>query len=383
MALKRSTANGQQQQPVAVKALYFINNKVPNQLVATEVHTDGQVGDPVFYPTGGDGSSIIHRDTGKDIPTDTLSTQDSVKRMGNYLFACNAGSNTISTFKINPEYPTELHLFGDPVSTIGDFPVTIAVSAKLGLVAVATAGIQNGLVVYNFDEHEGLCPDGLGVRPFGINQFNPPIFEGDGASDAFFSEDDKLLFVTVKGDTMNDPGFLSVYPIIGGNVAVKDVRSSPEGTHLLFGAFQIAGTRKLFVSDSQFGTVILKIGDDDEGDTVAKTVIPPGIQGSCWAEYSPVSKSAWVTNPVTNNLVELDVETNAILSQTDITINKTKGMLDFVVPGNFLYALGAATDKEPSSMLVLDISKGKVEQVQNFVYDFGTGYRSQGLEYYA
>lgn len=219
--------------------------------------------------------------------------------------------------------------------------------------AVATAGIQNGLVVYNFDEHEGLCPDGLGVRPFGINQFNPPIFEGDGASDAFFSEDDKLLFVTVKGDTMNDPGFLSVYPIIGGNVAVKDVRSSPEGTHLLFGAFQIAGTRKLFVSDSQFGTVILKIGDDDEGDTVAKTVIPPGIQGSCWAEYSPVSKSAWVTNPVTNNLVELDVETNAILSQTDITINKTKGMLDFVVPGNFLYALGAATDKEPSSMLVL------------------------------
>jgi len=269
------------------------------------------------------------------------------------LFAVNAGSNTISTFKINPASPTKLHLFSNPISTIGDFPVSIGVSKRLSLVCVATTGIQNGLACYNFDEKEGLSPDGLGIRPFGLNQFNPPIFEGDGASDVFFSEDDQLLFVTVKGNIVNDKGFLSVYPVIYGSVAAEDIRSSPDGTNLLFGAFQIPGTNKLFVSDSKFGTVILKIEHDYESKTIAKTIIPPGTAGSCWAKYSPVTKSAWVTNPVVNNLVELDVETNAIISQNNITINKTPGMLDLVVPGNFLYVLGAATGSDESSSIIV------------------------------
>jgi len=169
----------------------------------------------------------------------------------------------------------------------------------------------------------------------------------------FFSEDDKLLFVTVKGNIVNDKGFLSVYPVIYGSVAAEDIRSSPDGTNLLFGAFQIPGTNKLFVSDSKFGTVILKIEHDYESKTIAKTIIPPGTAGSCWAKYSPVTKSAWVTNPVVNNLVELDVETNAIISQNNITINKTPGMLDLVVPGNFLYVLGAATGSDESSSITV------------------------------
>jgi len=71
-------------QPVSVvKALYFITNNCPNELVALEVYKDGHIGSPVFYKTGGDGSSIVHQDTGKDIDTDTLGTQGSVVRMGN------------------------------------------------------------------------------------------------------------------------------------------------------------------------------------------------------------------------------------------------------------------------------------------------------------
>lgn len=244
----------------------------------------------------------------------------------------------------------------------------------------------------------------MGLRPFGIKQFQPPIFEADGASDVFFSEDKKALFVTIKGDNAADLGFLSVYPIHEGRVASKDIRSSPEDTNLLFGAFQIPRTDKLFVSDSKFGTVILKIAKDGISETIARTVIPPGSAGSCWARYSPVTKSAWVTNPTSNNLVELSVETNAIISQNDITINSNTGLQDFVVPGNFLYVLGAALDDSQSSIVVLgkcsypdlplggyiytnitviDVTSGKVKQVQNFAYEKDTGYRAQGLEFFA
>ncbi|KAI1152421.1 hypothetical protein F4825DRAFT_475974 [Nemania diffusa] len=382
MATQTSTPLAHQP-PTVVKALYFINNKSPNQLVATEVYKDGTVGNPAYYLTGGDGSSIVHEATGKDIVNDTLSTQDSVVRMGHYLFACNAGSNTISTFKINPRHPTELDLCFAPISTHGDFPVAIAVSHELGLVCVTNTGVRNGLVVYNFDTYKGLSHDGLGLRPFGIKQFQPPIFEADGASDVFFSEDKKALFVTIKGDNAADLGFLSVYPIHEGRVASKDIRSSPEDTNLLFGAFQIPRTDKLFVSDSKFGTVILKIAKDGISETIARTVIPPGSAGSCWARYSPVTKSAWVTNPTSNNLVELSVETNAIISQNDITINSNTGLQDFVVPGNFLYVLGAALDDSQSSIVVLDVTSGKVKQVQNFAYEKDTGYRAQGLEFFA
>lgn len=87
MATQTSTPLAHQP-PTVVKALYFINNKSPNQLVATEVYKDGTVGNPAYYLTGGDGSSIVHEATGKDIVNDTLSTQDSVVRMGHVCIKC-------------------------------------------------------------------------------------------------------------------------------------------------------------------------------------------------------------------------------------------------------------------------------------------------------
>lgn len=287
-------------------------------------------------------------------------------------------------FQIDSADPTYLSPVGPPVSTIGDFPVSIAVSKSLSLVCVATTGANNGIACYKFSSWRGLEYDGKGLRSFRISQTTPPQMRGDGPSDVFFSEDSQSLYIIVKGNTINDTGFASVFPVRRGHVATKDVRSHPKGTSLLFGAFQIPGTENIFASDASFGGVILHVGHKDVITTSAKTAIPGQI-ATCWAEYSPVTGSAWVTDPLTNRLVEMDVTTSAIIHEFNVT-NNNPGLVDFVVPGNFLYALspGLGT-RANASVIVFDISrgKGKAKQVQNYQIGGNVSSNAQGMTYYA
>lgn len=56
-----------------------------------------------------------------------------------------AGSNTISSFSINVHRPTQLTLIGEPISSGGEFPISVAVSPRTGQVCVANAGSVNGV----------------------------------------------------------------------------------------------------------------------------------------------------------------------------------------------------------------------------------------------
>ncbi len=47
------------------------------------------------------------------------------------LVAVNAGSNTLSLFKIDEQEPTKLMRVGEPVDTMGEFPVSVAASTVL------------------------------------------------------------------------------------------------------------------------------------------------------------------------------------------------------------------------------------------------------------
>ena len=54
-----------------------------------------------------------------------------LKLVNQSLVAVNAGSNTLSMFKIDERDATKLVMVGQPVSTMGDFPVTVAASESL------------------------------------------------------------------------------------------------------------------------------------------------------------------------------------------------------------------------------------------------------------
>lgn len=47
------------------------------------------------------------------------------------LFTVNAGSDTVSMFSIDPQSPMEPKLVGSPVSTLGDFPISVDYSPQL------------------------------------------------------------------------------------------------------------------------------------------------------------------------------------------------------------------------------------------------------------
>lgn len=297
----------------------------------------------------------------------------------------NAGSNSISSLAIDPAHPTSLSLIEPPTTLIGEFPVTLAVSEELNLLCVSTTGAKNGVECFHLGRNGSLTPDNSGLRSFGLDNQTPPLMASDGPSDMFFSADNTRLYVPVKGNTIDNNGFISVFNVVNRHVAANDTRSTPDGIELLFGGFPVPGySNRIFASDSGFGAVVLEFDSENHATLVGKTVSNPLVKALCWAEYSPVSKTAWVTSPISNTLFAMDAETSALVAQTNIT-NSLNGILDFVVPGRYLYGLATGvTPDTAAAIVVVDISLGpaRPEVVQSYTIGHGVNNIAHGLAYW-
>src|SRR4051794_15744913 len=96
---------------------------------------------------------------------------------------------------IDSQHPTQLTIVGEPAALPGQFPNTVAASAKNQLACVGTTGAQNGISCSSFSNK------GLGqmddLRSFGLNQSTPPVGPTNSVSQVFFSADESRLFTTV------------------------------------------------------------------------------------------------------------------------------------------------------------------------------------------
>ena len=148
------------------------------------------------------------------------------------LFAVNAGSNTLTMFKINPLEPTCLDMIGNPVAIPGEFPVTVAASAKNNLVCAGTTGAQAGISCASFSKSQGIgSMDAL--RQFDLGQSTPPAGPLNTVSQTFFSNDESMLFTTVKGDpTVNNTGFLSVFNVMSNGMNNAKLATRIHEAHL-------------------------------------------------------------------------------------------------------------------------------------------------------
>ena len=163
--------------------------------------------------------------TGFPAAPDSLFSQGAIKVSGNNLVAVNPGSNTISMFTIDPNDPTKLAKIGQDVYTLGEFPVSVALSASLGQACVANSGAKAGVACFSMSSITGLAPLDTSLRAFDINrkhlfiiasfcstdynqETTPPIGPTNTVSQVFFDENSTALFTTVKGDptkSMNSP----------------------------------------------------------------------------------------------------------------------------------------------------------------------------------
>jgi hypothetical protein len=286
------------------------------------------------------------------------------------MVALNPGSNTASLFAISKDDATKMTMVGKPVDTMGDFPVSVAISSKLSMACVANTGTRAGVACYRMTS-TGLLPEGS-LRSFALNQTNPPSGPLNTVSQTFFNADSTALLTTVKGDpTKNNTGFLSSFPVKDGRVSNTGTQTSPAGTAVLFGSTTLPGTTDIFVTDASFGSATLSsaTADFSVAQVKASTKID-GQKATCWATFSATTGTAFVTDVAKNTLNEIDTATGAIVKSVNGT-NGNLGMIDLANKGNFVYALapGNASAGVPVNVAVYDVSggKGSVKELQNFM----------------
>lgn len=289
------------------------------------------------------------------------------------LVAVNAGSNTVSLFTISKTDPTVLKLIGQPVSTLGDFPVSVTLSVKKKLACVANSGAKAGLTCYRTSAKRGLTLlSEKQLTTFNLGQSNPPVGPFNTVSQTLFNADASALITLVKGDpTTKNPGFVSVLPIENGYPVTRDIRSSPNGTAVLFGSAIIPPHRSsinnptvLFATDAAFGATTLSLSPSFQFSSLTKTTIA-GQGATCWATFCTLTGTAFVTDVAKNRLVEIDPSTGKILQVTPLA-NKNPGMIDLASAGRFLYALSPASPGIQGTVVVLEVGSGAARLVQTF-----------------
>ncbi|OCL14811.1 hypothetical protein AOQ84DRAFT_207763 [Glonium stellatum] len=370
------------------KALYFLTNDAQNAVVALPIAADGGLANGTITSTCGAGSNAIDGSTKAPAAPDALVGQSALAITGQNIFAVNAGSNTITMFSISASDPTLLQIVGQPVAVPGEFPNTVAASAKNNLVCVGSTGAKAGISCSTFSATAGLSPmDSL--RVFDLGQTTPPVGPTNTVSQTFFSEDESLLFTTVKGDpTVNNTGFLSVFPITKSSscnpssLSTAETRSSPPGTAVLFGSAIIPNSSSIFVTDASFGAAILSLDSaNNQASLVSKQAIADQ-KATCWATISAATGSAFVTDVAVNHVVEMSLKNASIISIVDLSANGDPGLIDLKAAGNFVYALSPGNGTTQAAITVLDVSggRGSAKMVQHFgLSGVGAGKNAQGM----
>ena len=286
--------------------------------------------------------------------------------------------------------PTRLNMVGQPATVQGEFPNTVAVSMKHSLACVGTTGAQNGVSCATFSNQ------GLGkfdsLRSFDLQQSTPPVGPTNSVSQLFFSEDESMLFATVKGDpAVNATGFLSAFPLemasaanggAGATLATQDTRSSPAGTAVLFGSINVPGTSSVFATDASFGAAVLSVDPTSgQAELVAMQAIEDQA-ATCWATFSKPTGSAFVTDVARSRIVEMSVTDSSIQGVIDLAETGAPGFIDLQATGNAIYILNPGNGTTPAAVTVVDVSNGAdgANLLQNFdVSCLGAGANAQGM----
>ncbi|KAI0015345.1 hypothetical protein F4780DRAFT_787072 [Xylariomycetidae sp. FL0641] len=384
------------------KAVYILTNESPNSVLALPINEDGTLSKGVLNPTGGKGGSSVDSD-GKPAGPDALASQSALTVAGNHVFAVNPGSNTVSMLSISHD-ATKLRMVGPPAAVPGQFPNTVAASAKHGLACVGMTGAAAGISCAPFSARGGLGRFDA-RRPIDLGQTTPPAGPANTLSQVFFSADEATLYTMVKGDPAagaNATGFVSALPIIdstttttcrgkvtSSTAARRDARSSPAGTAVLFGSANLPGG-DVFATDASFGAAVLAVVDAGPGGgggavttttTRARTPIP-GQAATCWAAFAPATGSVFVTDVAVPRVVEMGAADARILGLTDLSAaNPDAGYVDLRAAGAYLYVLAPGNRTAGAAVVVLDISggQGSAKQIQRLELGDMAGKSAQGM----
>lgn len=275
------------------------NDASGNALLVYARDTRGMLSLWRTLPTGGLGSGA------------GLGSQGAVTlgRNGRSLHVVNAGSNTVSTFRLSGR---EIEL-ASVVDSGGLHPISVAEHHKL--VAVLNDGGAGNVAVLR-EKHGRLVPVPGGSRPLSTAG-------GAGPAQVAFSSSGRVLIVTEKATNR-----LVSWPVEPhGGLGAPTVVTSPGQTP--FG-FAVTSDNRLVVSEAWGGAAGASTvsawrfdGPRRRAPQVVTAALANGQSAACWVSATPDGRQAYVSNTGSANLSRYEIDDDGTLTLAEAVAAET------------------------------------------------------------
>jgi 6-phosphogluconolactonase len=304
--------------PGAVYAL--TNSPAGNAVVVYDRGGDGSLTAAGSFATGGAGTGA------------GLGSQGAVIVSDNHrlLFAVNAGSNSISSFRVHPD---GLEL-ADTVPSGGSTPTSVAFSK--GLLYVLNAGVPNNVSGFAVDNRGNMTPIPGSARPLSADSTAP--------AQVGFSDDGGTVVVTERTTNRIDTYTVAPNGLLAGPFVHASAGPTPFG-------FAVDKRNTLFVSEAGAvgGASTYRIGTGGALAPVSAMVMT-GQRAACWAVVTKNGRYGYVTNAGTGNISGVAIERDGSASLLDadgVTAVTGGNPTDAALSKNsrFLYARVSATNE--------------------------------------
>jgi len=312
----RHRHHGDRQHAVFVQT----NEPAGNHIVVFDRAANGQLSQAGTYATGGNGGVAA---PGNE--SDHLASQGSLVYDWRHslLIAVNAGSDTVSTFKVRGD---RLRLTG-VVPSGGQFPASIAVSGDLVYVLNSGGeGIVQGFVIRG----HRLRTLGGSARSLGLANTDPPNFLTSPGQVGFTPDGGKLI-VTTKASGSN----IVVYRVQrNGRLSSPTVNAS--ATPVPF-AFTFDPARRL-VSGEAMQSFVTTYTINADGTLANPQSLSDGQMALCWIVRA--RGYYYVANTGSNTLSGYRISRSgqpSLIGATGVVAATEPGPIDLVASGRYLY----------------------------------------------
>jgi 6-phosphogluconolactonase len=305
------------------RALFTMDNATAgNHVLAYHRAADGALSFLGEFDTGGTGTGGGLGNQGALI----------LSRSGRWLFACNAGSDEISVFRVTPH---GLQLT-DKVGSGGRRPISLAVHRNLLYVlnAGGLVGDADNVTAFLFFNGE-LSPLADSTRSLSAANTDPAQIS--------FSRDGNVLVVTEKATSVIDTFTVNDDGLIDEHEQFASVGQTP---------FGFAFRRDALIISEAFGGAVnaSAVSSYELADDGSLQVISPSVAttetAACWVVVTRNGHFAYVSNTGSGTLSGYNVSSDGSLSLLDadgVTGVTGPGPIDMALSVNshFLYALNS------------------------------------------
>jgi 6-phosphogluconolactonase len=313
------------------------NSSSSNEVLVFDRSADGSLSPAGAFETGGNGTG-----GGLGNQGGVLLTSDN-----QWLYVVNAGSNSISVFKVKPG---DLELM-DSVDSGGVQPVSLTVDGDLLYVlnAGGAVGGEDNITGFMIE------PDGM-LQPL-TGSTQPLSAANTSPAQIGFSTDGNVLVVAEKDTSKIDTYVVDDDGLAGPPRIFDSAGDVPFG-------FSFSKRNRLYVSEAGTSSASSYQVYPDGNLEVISAAVPNFQAGVCWLVVVKNGRYAYTTNAGTGTISLFNIDRDGTISY-DVSADAIGGVIDEALSNNsrYLYALSSGAQKIFGFQVGSDGELTKVEEI--------------------